>query len=631
MLPDGFVASEIQWPYPELISTPLLATYGYEGEVVLLTQITPPPTLTESTYRLRALVDWLMCKEECIPGRADLEVVVNTGDDDTPRSDLAALFEAARRRLPRESEHWLIRARRDGADLLLVFRGPYHLDSVQFFPYDENLIEHAATQRLQRVGDDWFLRIKRSTHSEDWPNRLLGVAVATPSWSDDPSHRAIPIDLTLPKDAARITATAPISPNTPPTFAAALVMAFVGGIILNFMPCVFPVISIKVLGFVEQARASRRRLVIHGVLFATGVIVCFWLLAGALIALRSWGAEIGWGFQLQSPRFVMALAALFFTLGLSLLGAIEFGLFLTRAGEQLEARNGYTGSFLGGLLATIVATPCTAPFMGAALGYALTLPTSSALAIFTALGAGMAIPYVLLSLSPRLIKLIPRPGPWMETLKQAMGFLLLTTVVWLIWVLSHQVRAEVLVNLAALFLALGIAIWIAGRWGALHRPLKTRVCARIIAWGIAISALLGVLSPDPAARARDTKASETTEGQMWERFTPERVAELRAAGKPIFIDFTAAWCLTCQVNKRVALSNAEVKARLHDLGVATLRADWTDRDEMITRALAEFGRSGVPLYVLYPADPSASPILLPELLTPGIVLDALAGIHNFSK
>jgi thiol:disulfide interchange protein DsbD len=629
-LPDGFSAGDIQWPYPDLIPTPPLATFGYEGEVVLLVQITPPASLSESAYKLRARADWLMCKEECIPGRAELELLVEPGQDSSPRADHAPLFEAARRRLPSVSKEWSFDARRDGADLLLMFRGPHHLDSVFFFPYEENVVEHAAAQQLERVGEAWSLRIQRPANAEGWPDRITGVAVASPGWSGDSTHRAVPIDLPLSGDPHKIPAAGSLQIRTPLSLVTAMLLAFVGGVILNLMPCVFPVISIKVLGFVEQARDSRQRVMMHGLVFAAGVLVCFWLLAGTLIALRSGGAEIGWGFQLQSPRVVMALAALFFALGLSLFGVAEFGLSLTRAGQQLQARSGYLGSFFSGLLATIVATPCTAPFMGVALGYALAQPPAAALSIFTALGAGMAAPYLLLSMLPGLIRRIPRPGPWMESLKQAMGFLLMGTVVWLLWVLSRQVGDAALIQMAILFLALGLALWIAGRWGALHRPLKTRIHARILAWAIAIAALVGTLGPGPV-RARGDEEAVTPGNLGWERFTPERVAELRAARNPVFIDFTAAWCLTCQVNKRVALRRPEVEARFRELGVATLQADWTDRDETITRALAEFGRSGVPLYVLYPADPSAPPRLLPELLTPGIVLDALAGIDKIAE
>lgn len=621
-LPDGFSAGPIQWPYPESIPTPPLATYGYEGEVLLLIEITPPANLTEQEYTLRAQADWLMCKEECIPGRAQLSLTIPAGDDARPNPEHRARFSDARNRLPRASDEWALAAQRAANSILLRFTGSRELRSVYFFPSQEDVIQHAAEQQLARDGDSWVLRIERPSNAQDWPDRLIGVAVADPGWSQDPTHRALPIDLAW-SDAAT-TAPAPVSGRPPLTFAWALLLAFVGGLILNLMPCVFPVISIKLLGFVEQAGESRARLLTHGLVFAGGVLICFWALAGTLLALRAGGAEIGWGFQLQSPRIVMGLAALFFALGLNLFGLFEFGLSLTGAGQGLQSRGGYAGSFFSGLLATIVATPCTAPFMGAALGYALALPPMSALAIFTALGAGMATPYVALSAMPGLIRRIPRPGTWMESLKQAMGFFMMATVVWLLWVLSLQSGADAIIRMALLFLALALALWIAGRWGALHRPLRTRVRARILAAIIALVALAGAFASEPA-KSGHREETATSGGVTWERFSPERVAALRAEGRPVFIDFTAAWCLTCQVNKRVALRRPEVEARFRELGVATLQADWTDHDETITRALAEFGRSGVPLYVFYPAGSTGEPRLLPELLTPGIVLEALAG------
>lgn len=621
-LPEGFTAGPIQWPHPELIPTPPLATYGYEGEVILLVEITPPARLTERKYTLRAQADWLMCKEECIPGRAQLALTIPVGEHADPDPAHAARFADARNRLPRSSDEWAVIAKRAGESIHLRFSGPRALQSVYFFPVEQEVVQHAAEQRLTRDGDTWVLQIARPPNAQGWPERLIGVAVAEPSWSADPTHRALPIDTAWSDTMTPAPHAA--SGSSPLTFQLALLLAFAGGLILNLMPCVFPVISIKLLGFVRQAGESRVRLLSHGLVFAAGVLICFWALAGTLLALRAGGTEIGWGFQLQSPRIVMGLAALFFALGLNLFGLVEFGLSLTGAGQGLQSRVGYGGSFFSGLLATIVATPCTAPFMGAALGYALALPTLSALAIFTALGAGMAAPYVVLSAMPSLIRRIPRPGPWMESLKQAMGFFMMATVVWLLWVLSLQTGPDSLIRMALLFLALALALWIAGRWGALHRPLKIRVLARMVAAVIAFASLGATLGPEPT-KADGRGGDVTAGGVVWETFSPERVAVLRAEGRPVFIDFTAAWCLTCQVNKRVALRRPEVESRFRELGVVTMQADWTDHDETITRALAEFGRSGVPFYVFYPAGSNGSPRLLPELLTPGIVLEALDG------
>jgi thiol:disulfide interchange protein DsbD len=621
-LPEGFSAGPIVWPHPQAIATPPLMSYGYEGEVLLLVEITPPATLTQTAVTLNARADWLMCKEVCIPGRAQLELTLPVAAEAPADIRHAPAFAAARAALPVDQlNDWQIEAARKEQSLVLMFRGPGALDDLTFFPDSNELIDHAAEQKVGREGNTVTLTVPRSATAGAWPDRIQGVAVTTKGWLPDGTRPALRIDVPLQ--------TAPVAPAPETgamTLPLALLLAFGGGLVLNLMPCVFPVISIKLLGFVEQAGESRGRLLAHGFVFAAGVLVCFWALAGTLLALRAGGAEIGWGFQLQEPRIVMALAALFFALGLSLFGLFEIGLSLTGAGQGLQSKSGLSGSFFSGLLATIVATPCTAPMMGAALGYALALPTAGALAIFTALGAGMAAPYVLLSAMPGLIRKVPRPGPWMESMKQFMGFLMMATVVWLLWVLSLQTGADTVIRMAVLFLALALAAWIAGRWGALHRPFRTRLWARVVATGIAVAALAGTLSHEPA-RAESSGVHVTAGGVTWEPFSPERVAKLRAAGTPVFIDFTAAWCITCQANKRIALYNKEVEAQFRALGVATLRADWTDHDEVITRALAEFGRSGVPLYILYGRDAATPPRVLPEVLTPGLVLDALAGIR----
>lgn len=616
-LPEGFQAGEIQWPHPQLIPTPPLVSYGYEGETMLLVPIKVPSELTARAVTLRARVNWLMCKEICIPGSADLALEIPIGPA-LPDSRVATGFATARAALPRPAEGWHFRAEPAGADVLLHIEGTGALNAVRFFPYEEGYLNNAADQPFLREGAGWTLRLSRAESVEGWPSRLRGVLVAEPAWSSDPSHRATEIDVEIAGAAVASSVTRPAL-----GFGVALLFAFIGGMILNLMPCVFPVLSIKLMGLIQQAGESRARMLAHGLVFAAGVLISFWLLAGALIALRAGGAEIGWGFQLQSPRVVMALASLFFALGLSLFGLLEFGLSLTGAGHHLQQQGGFAGSFFSGLLATIVATPCTAPFMGAALGYALTLEPLQALSIFTALGAGMALPYVALTAMPGLLRRLPKPGPWMESLKEAMGFLMMATVIWLLWVLSLQADAAALIRMAGLFLAIGFSMWIAGRWGALHRPKPVRLAARVLAVLIAGAALIAAIGPTPGRAASAGETSLHGAVVRWEPFTPERVAELRSEGKPVFIDFTAAWCLTCQVNKRVALRRTEVEAKFAELGVATLVADWTDRNETIARALAEFGRSGVPFYVYYPPGKDSAPVILPEVLTPAVVLRAL--------
>lgn len=629
-LPEGFQAGPLLWPYPSAIPSGPLVSYGYEDEVLLLTRITPPADGPGGDLRMKAKAAWLMCEEVCIPGQARLELMLPARAD-APDAATAwtGLFARARAALPVADVGWQAAARVTGKEIVLSLSpGPNAKSgapAVTFFPYADDLIDHAAPQALATNGAGFELRVSRSTLRAEAPDRIRGVLVRTDGWQPDGSAPAWEIDAPVADAALASASPATAGTGRPMSLGWALLFAFAGGLILNLMPCVFPVISIKILGFVEQAGESRARLFTHGLVFALGVLVCFWVLAGTLMALRAGGSEIGWGFQLQQPLVVVALAAVFFLLGLSLFGVFEIGLSLTSAGATAQAQKGYAGSFFSGLLATIVATPCTAPFMGAALGYALALPAFSALLIFTLLGLGMSLPYLILSASPGLIRRIPRPGPWMESLKQFMGFLMMATVVWLAWVLSVQTGSGTVIALLVALVGLGLAAWVLGRWGALHRRAGTRWVARVLALVLALAVLQPVLrlARTPAGPTDFTVLTEG--GVTWEPWSPERVAALRAEGKPVFVDFTAAWCLTCQVNKRVALHQREVEAAFLAKGVATLKADWTDRNETIARGLAEFGRSGVPLYVLYA--PGAEPRLLPEVLTPGLVLEALGQLN----
>jgi thiol:disulfide interchange protein DsbD len=395
--------------------------------------------------------------------------------------------------------------------------------------------------------------------------------------------------------------------------ALALVAAFAGGLLLNLMPCVLPVLSIKVLGFAGQgaaARAARRR---HGFLYAAGVLASFWLLAALLLGLRSLGEELGWGFQLQSPPAVAVLALFFFVLGLNLSGVFEFGQLLPGRAAAWRARHPSLDWFLSGVLAVLVASPCTAPFMGAALGYAVGEGGGSAFAVFTALGVGMALPYTVLAWFPGWLKRLPKPGPWMERLKQLLAFPLYGTAVWLAWVLGLQAGIDAVTWLLAAAVLAAAAAWILGASGARGPALR------------ATAALLAVAAITVAIPGAQTtlRAPVTASDPVWRPYTAAQVAALTAASKPVFIDFTAAWCVTCQVNKRLVLATEDVQAAFRARGVELVRADWTRRDPEITRALAALGRNGVPVYVLY--RPGRPPLLLPEVLTRERVLAALDG------
>jgi thiol:disulfide interchange protein DsbD len=399
----------------------------------------------------------------------------------------------------------------------------------------------------------------------------------------------------------------------------ATALALAGGLVLNLMPCVLPVLSVKALGLVRHARRHRAGLALHGLAYTAGVLVSFAVVAGALLVLRAGGEQLGWGFQLQSPVFVTLLAYVMFVLALGLSGLIVIGGRVTGLGRRLTTRAGYAGSFFTGALATVAATPCTAPFMGAALGYAVTQPWGTALLVFEALGLGLALPYLVLTLIPAWQRLLPEPGPWMARLERLLALPLYATVGWLVWVLSQQVGPPaVAVALAGLVL-IGVALWL-HRVSRAARPRWRR--AALVAMVVLAVSAVGATALDVGGDGRGGARSVAAERSGWEPFSASRLAELRAAGTPVFVNVTASWCITCLVNERVALRSSAVVEAFARKGVVTLKADWTNRDPTITRVLAAFGRSGVPLYVLYPPGSGGEPAVLPQILSEGLVVDA---------
>lgn len=633
-LPEGFSAGPIQWPYPNKILVAGMVNYGYEDETLLLTQITPPASLkTGASVDLVAKASWLVCQESCIPGDADLKLALPVADG-TPKIAVqwTQAFTNTRAKFPIENSDWKFQAAIQNNTILIRATQPAwfkdQLKHVTLFPEKGPIIQDAEVQKLRRVQNGYVLEIKRSTVSSELPARLQGVLVSSDGWRGAGSEKALRLDVAIEPIAAlgnlaTVDATQPTS--TPSsggvTLLIAFLSAFIGGLILNLMPCVLPVLSIKILGFVQQAKEEKSKTWQHGAVFTLGVLVSFWVLAGALLVLRAGGEQLGWGFQLQSPSILVIIASLLFLLGLNLFGVFEL-VVNVGGGNQ----SGFTGSFMSGALATVVATPCTAPFMGSALGFAIAQPPIVSMLIFTSLGLGMAAPYMILSCAPSLTKFVPKPGLWMETFKQSMGFPMMATVVWLSWVLGIQVGVMGLASLLMAFVVLSIGAWVMGRWGNVMMPSRTRLVAHLIAGVLILGGVSFALSNIKSLAASSPGATQPTttgDGIKWEPFSAQRVEELRAAGKPVFIDFTAAWCLSCQVNERVALNSPEVQAEFKKLGIVTMKADWTSRDEAITKKLSEFGRSGVPLYVVYGKNPNQPPKVLPEVITPGIVLDGL--------
>ncbi|WP_176521790.1 protein-disulfide reductase DsbD family protein [Longimonas halophila] len=629
-LPEGFSAGEIQWPHPTVKEEGPLVTYGYSGEIMLLVDITPPDDLESGTeVTLAGRGDWLICEDICLPAHADLETTLSVDADATPDAEWDDAFAQARAQHPRPAEGVSVQAYRSDGSFVLELEGDDLPDEgVRFIPGEKRTISNTAPQPVMRDGDTRYLALQASEYADGSTESLRGVLLGPDgfSWSmSDRPHPALAVDAPLEGeftgDLSALSEAGTGASSTSLSLWGALGFAFIGGLLLNLMPCVFPVISLKILGFAKKSGEQPRIMRRHGGLFAAGVVVSFWVLAGLLLALRAAGEQIGWGFQLQSPGFIALMALLFVGIGLNLSGLFELGTRLTSVGGTAQQKaSGYSESFLTGVLATIVATPCTAPLMGAALGVALTMSAVEAMSIFTALGVGMAAPYVVLSSVPALLNRLPKPGPWMETMKQLLAFPMFATALWLVWVFGQQVSIDGVALLLGAFLLLGLAGWVLGRWPAMQVEGRTWMASRavvttVVAGALAL-ALLGAGTGAPAS------ASTQPTDANWQSFSTEQVDAVRDEGTPVFIDFTAAWCLTCQVNKRTTLSTESVQQAFDDKGVHLVRADWTNRNDEITQALSKFNRSGVPLYVLYPGDGS-DPVLLPEVLTPQIVMDAL--------
>jgi thiol:disulfide interchange protein len=400
------------------------------------------------------------------------------------------------------------------------------------------------------------------------------------------------------------------------SFGGYLLFAFIGGLILNVMPCVFPVLGIKIMSVVQQAGEDRRRVLLHGLAYTFGILLCFWALGALVISLGK-----AWGFQLQSPGFVFGLATFFLVFALNMAGLFEIGTSAVGVGADLQARQGLSGSFFSGLLATVVATPCSAPFLGPALGFAVTLPAMQALLMFSSIGLGLASPFLLLSLMPGLVARLPRPGAWMESFKQGMSFLLFGTVAFLVWVLTGMVEGQPLLFTLLGLVVVALGCWIYGRWSLPYKPVRVRRTALVLAL-VAVTAGIALGWPEVEKGAAGPAGSQVENGLTWEAWSPEKLAELRAAGRPVYIDYTAKWCITCQVNKRV-YKDAGLQALIAEKKVALLKADWTNEDPRITEALAALGKAAVPVNVLY-VPGEDSPVILPELLSVDTVSAELA-------
>ena len=631
-LPAGVTAGEIAWPVPKKIPIGTLANYGYEGTVLLPVPLTIGPDfkpgILGGDLEIKLKASWLVCRKECIPedGEFSLRVPLKSST-----AINAAAFDAALKAQPRpvmgatggvlpES-----RVQIDGKSLQFSVQGlPVALrgKTLELFPETPEVIETAAVPVQAWKGAVWTASLPLAAQRSNSPS-LMPVVLVSAAGGTEAYRAELPVQGTWPK-VAQVAGVSPalseaLAKNLPQNanmqapaapsggsigLLAALFGALIGGLILNLMPCVFPVLAIKMLGFAQHAN-DRRAHTISGLAYTGGVVLSFVALGALMLALRAGGEALGWGFQLQSPAVVAALAVLFTLIGLNLAGLFEFGQFLPSSVATLQAKNPAADAALSGVLVVAIASPCTAPFMGASLGLAVALPTAQALLVFAAVGVGMALPYLAASLVPAVARALPRPGAWMETLRRFMAFPMFATVAWLVWVLGQQSGIDGAGALLVLLVALAAVVWSLGLQGRARLPIAAFLIATTLATTLAIGPNVIKLS--------EAGSPQAAAGERWQAWEPGRVEQVLASGQPVFVDFTAAWCVTCQYNKKTTLNNAALLADMDAKKINFLRADWTRRDPGITAALGQLGRNGVPVYVLYA--PGKAPVVLSEVIS----------------
>ena len=617
--PAGTTVTDINWPVPRRHVDGTITTFIHEGEVLLPFSLTLPAG-TDAAVPVAARANWLVCRDICIPEEGTFRLTLPTGE--ARPSEQAVLFDLAQDAGPKKSP-WAATVDAQ-ARLLLTGDGASEVREAFFVPASRGVVESGAEQVFARSDRAFELQLRPGSDFD--PARQLdgvlllrdGQGVERALWIATPGEL-----LPRPSSVRWVSARLPAVPETtlPASgawygFAYAVLFAFLGGMLLNLMPCVFPVLAIKALSFARMSGHERHAVRRQSVAYCVGVMTSFVLLAAVLLGLRSLGMQAGWGFQFQSPVFVIAMSALLFVIGLNLSGVFELGGSLASTGDALASQGGIAGSFFTGALAVVVATPCTAPFMGGAIAVALAAPVPQTLAIFLAMGGGLALPYALLAFLPGLARRMPRPGPWMDRLRQGLAFPMYAAAAWLIWVLSRQSGADGVLTALGALLLLSIAAWMLG--------VAQRGAAPGRVWraGALILLLMAVSVVGYAPHVSEGSETATSLPGEPEAYSPQRLANLRAKGQPVFVNMTAAWCVTCLMNERIALSTPEVRQAFAQRGITYLKGDWTRNDPAITNFLREHGRDGVPLYVFYPAG-GASPVVLPQLLTAGIVLDAM--------
>ena len=631
-LPAGASASPISWPLPFAIPIGPLMNYGYSVEILLLSDITLPKDASGNSVDIAADVKWLVCEEICVPEEASVRLALPLIEGPlSPRpSSHAGVIAAARKSVP-SAAPWPATFQAGKDDVVLKIEGMATAFSsasdIRFFPSEWGRINHAAPQTVAFRDGRLLMRFAPGdlTASPLPGGRLEGLLAIENRVGGRTERQGYSISAAAAPASELLAEFAPLAAQAEDgiSLGLAIVFAFLGGVILNFMPCVFPVLSLKALSLARDAGdAGARR--VKGTVYLAGVLASFFAIGVAVLAMRMGGVAVGWGMQFQSPAFVLFMISLFLMLALNMSGVFTVGSRIAGAGDGLTRRAGLSGYFFTGMLATLVATPCTAPFMGAAIGYAFVQPAAYIFAVLLALGLGFALPIVLLSITPALGHWLPKPGAWMETFKQLMAFPLYATVAWLVWVLSVQQGSDGVLAASLTLLGTGFAAWLLGRGG----EMRIAVTAAALAIGAIV---LGIASLPPATAALPSTAGAQGAGPVSESFTAARLAELLSQNRPVFVNLTAAWCITCKVNERVALRSERITDAFAAQGVTYLVGDWTNGNPEITALLKAHGRVGVPLYLLYAGSGDAKPTILPQLLTESIVLDRIAGLASPQK
>ncbi|MEZ5443941.1 MAG: protein-disulfide reductase DsbD family protein [Lysobacterales bacterium] len=617
-LPDGIQAGEPAWPHPQRFEIADIVNFGYGDDILLPIPLQIDAAVADGEYPLTLRASWLICEVECIPGQAELGLTlkVRGGSAGVINADWQAAFSEARARAPVEVS-WPARFAVQGQQVVVEIdagQAWQPQSAVAVFPAVAQFVSYAQP-RQGSEGDTWQYVYALSDFYDSTPERFDLVLVG--GAGSEPRAVRLQAEPGEVVAAAQVSGAASASTAMAPAampdsgqemgLGQALLFALLGGLVLNLMPCVFPVLSLKALTLKQDPHLHR-----HGVLYTVGVVISFLSLAIVLLLLRQAGEALGWGFQLQSPGLIAALAVLFFAMGLSLSGVISFGERLMGLGQNLAEGESDRAAFMTGVLAAVVASPCTAPLMGAAMGYAITQPAVIALAVFATLGLGLALPFLALSFIPALTRFMPRPGPWMEGFKQFLAFPMYATVVWLIWVYGNQQGINAMGLLSLAMVGVGLALWAIERARRGNGGWLLRGVALLALVGSALAVIGAPVERPGVAAGADAR---------YEAFSQARLDELTAGGTPVLVNMTAAWCITCLANERVALSTDAVQQTMAERGVAYLKGDWTSRDDHITEYLARFGRTGVPLYVYY--RPGQAPEVLPQLLTPDLVVDTL--------